>query len=105
LGAYAQGVRLSGPETAATVPLDQTTSRKVLESFRSGLESTTPREPDRVFLNLENIKASSDAASFSVYIGLKPEETGRSSGKSRRRGHAVRRRRGDSSETRTATTD
>jgi tyrosinase len=74
LGANAQGVRLSGPEAAATVPLDQTTSRKVLESFRSGLESTTPREPDRVFLNLENIKASSDAASFSVYVGLKPDE-------------------------------
>jgi tyrosinase len=74
LGAHAEGVRLSGPEAAVTVPLDQATSRKVFESFRTSLESTTPQEPDRVFLNLENIKASSDAASFSVYVGLRPDE-------------------------------
>ena len=73
LGAQANAVHLDGPAVDATVQLDQTASRKTMRSFAPQSRGT-PAEPDRVFLNLENITGSSDATSFKVYVGLKPND-------------------------------
>jgi tyrosinase len=75
LGANTAMVRLAGPDVEARVRLDDASSRKVLRSFRmSELAARTAPEPDRIFLNLENITGSSDAVSFKVYVGLKPND-------------------------------
>src|SRR5262249_7089966 len=64
-----------GPNVAARVRLDPATTRKVLRSFQaSELSARNAAEPDRIFLNLENITGSSDATSFKVYVGLRPDE-------------------------------
>jgi tyrosinase len=74
LGAEASAVHLTGPDVTTRVRLDPVTSRKVLTSFQANeLAARGASEPDRVFLNLENITGSSDAASFKVYIELKPD--------------------------------
>jgi tyrosinase len=75
LGADADAVHLASPDVAARVRLDPVTSRKVLRSFQANeLAARGTAEPDRIFLNLENITGSSDATSFKVYVGLKPDE-------------------------------
>ena len=38
------------------------------------LAASSAAEPDRIFLNLDNITGSSDATSFKIYVGLKPSE-------------------------------
>jgi tyrosinase len=71
MGAEANALSLAGPDTEARVRLDGPTSRKMLESFQQDrLAAGVGGEPDRVFLNLENITGSSDAASFKIYVGL-----------------------------------
>jgi tyrosinase len=71
LGANASTVQLSGPDIETRVRLDPATSRKVLDSFKvEGFAARPAPEPDRIFLNLENITGSSDAVSFNVYVGL-----------------------------------
>jgi tyrosinase len=75
LGADADAVHLAGPDVTTRVRLDPATSHKVLRSFQANeLAASGASEPDRIFLNLENITGSSDATSFKVYIDLKPEE-------------------------------
>jgi tyrosinase len=75
LGASKDAVRLSGPEAQTRVLLDAPVSRKAFSSFRRNeFAGGIVREPDRIFLNLENITGSSDAASFNVYVGLKPDD-------------------------------
>jgi tyrosinase len=75
LGADTNVVHLASPDVAARVHLDPATSRKVLRSFQANeLAARGAAEPDRIFLNLENITGSSDATSFKVYIGLRPDE-------------------------------
>ncbi len=73
LGAEANAVHLDGPAVETTVRLDQAASRKTMRSFRPEALGANS-EPDRVFLNLENITGSSDATSFKVYVGLKPND-------------------------------
>jgi tyrosinase len=71
LGANAKVVTLSNAPTSTTVKVDKPTARKVIKSF--GLNEFAARsipEPDRVFLNLENITGDNDAAVFDVYVGL-----------------------------------
>jgi tyrosinase len=71
-----------GSEGAETqVKLDQGVSRKIVESLRAPTPfaaGTPAREPDRVFLNLENIRGANDAAVLDVYVnlpkGAKPED-------------------------------
>ena len=76
LGADADAVHLTGPEITARVRLDPAASHKVLRSFQANeLAARGASEPDRIFLNLENITGSSDATSFKVYVDLKPDET------------------------------
>jgi len=71
IGANASAVRLEGGMVETRVPMDRDATRKVASSFRSeALSSGAPKEPDRVFLNLENIKGANDAAVFYVYVNL-----------------------------------
>ena len=80
VGANDAVVRLSDSTVETKVQLDQNvrtalTSTLRAESFAAAAE---PREPDRVYLNLENIKSPTDAGVFYVYVnlpaGAKPED-------------------------------
>jgi tyrosinase len=73
LGANAHPVQLVGQSVETSVRMDRPTQEKVVESFNA-LAADTPREPDRVFLNLENITGNNDAAIFDVYVGLGPTD-------------------------------
>lgn len=73
LGANASAVRLAGKLGGTSVRIDKETNRKVAESFAAARQETAA-EPDRVFLNLENITGTNDAAVFDVYVGLAPDQ-------------------------------
>ena len=69
LGANAQSLRLTGTETSTSVALDASVRRKVSASLQS-VTTATPTTPDRIFLNLENVRGLNDATIFSVYINV-----------------------------------
>jgi tyrosinase len=66
LGASEPGLRLSGGEARARVVLKPEVESKVMKSF----SSMPTAAPDRVFLNLENVRAARDGTVFSVYVNL-----------------------------------
>lgn len=76
LGANNQSIRLSGTEARASVALDTGVRQKLAASLRAaaahraGAAAAAPVVPDRVFLNLENVRGLADATSFSVYVNL-----------------------------------
>jgi tyrosinase len=73
LGASTESVRFTGREARASVMLDHGVRRKVTESLRGATEAVTsaaPATPDRVFLNLENVRGTNDATAFNVYINV-----------------------------------
>ena len=73
LGASTEGVRFTGSEARAAVPLDAGVRRKVAASLRGATESlaaAAPAVPDRVFLNLENVRGTNDATAFNVYVNV-----------------------------------
>jgi tyrosinase len=79
VGANNQPVRISGGAVETQVKLDAGVSRKLRGSFDArALTAAGPKEPDRVFLNLENIRGVNDSAVFYVYVNLpkdaKPED-------------------------------
>lgn len=67
-------VPVRGSEVRAAVQLDRSPLAKVSSSLAAAaMEADTGREPpapDRVFLNLENVRGLNDAVAFQVYIGL-----------------------------------
>ncbi len=67
VGATGAPVKLSGGDTSASVPLDPPTLRKTARSLARAAETAAP---DRVFLNLENVRARAGASAFHVYVGL-----------------------------------
>jgi tyrosinase len=69
LGANQQSIRLSGTEASSSVALDTTVRDKVSASM-SAAAAATATAPDRVFLNLENVRGLSDATAFNVYIDV-----------------------------------
>ena len=69
LGANSQSLRLTGTEARTVVTLDPAVRAKVSASLRAGM-AAAPATPDRVFLNLENVRGLHDATSFGVYINL-----------------------------------
>ena len=69
LGANAKAVTLRNAPTQTEVKVDRPTARKLAQSF-SLEEGVMEAEPDRVFLNLENITGTNDAGVFDVYVGL-----------------------------------
>lgn len=65
LGAYGQRMSIVGKEARARVTLDNTVKQKVTASLAAASQA---KPPDRVFLNLENVRGVNDAAIFNVYI-------------------------------------
>lgn len=74
LGASNPNIRLSGSEARASVALDSAVQRKVTTSINDAaalaFEGKPPSEPDRVFLNLENVRGLSDSTVLDVYINV-----------------------------------
>lgn len=70
MGANAAALRLDGRPTDTVVRLDPGVSARLAGSFQALASGGAEREPDRVFLNLENITGQNDAAVFYVYVGL-----------------------------------
>jgi tyrosinase len=69
LGANNESLRVVGTEAGTSVTLDAAVQRKVSTSLESaGAAGKTA--PDRIFLNLENVRGLNDATAFSVYINL-----------------------------------
>lgn len=66
LGAGGQGLRLVGSEARTAVALDAAVQNKVATSLATAARTA----PDRVFLNLENVRGLNDATVFSVYINV-----------------------------------
>jgi tyrosinase len=71
LGANGAAVQLAGGTVRTQVRMDPTVSRKMLDSFAANRRATgATKEPDRVFLNLENVRGDNDAVAFYVYVNL-----------------------------------
>ena len=66
VGASRNPVPVQGTDVRASVEMNQAARRRVTASLRAA-ESPAP---DRVFLNLENVRGMSDAVAFHVYVGL-----------------------------------
>jgi tyrosinase len=67
VGASQAPVPITGSEVRTSVRLDQIVRRKVAASLTLAAETAAP---DRVFLNLENIRGLKDATRFKVYVSL-----------------------------------
>ncbi|MDR9899904.1 tyrosinase family protein [Aetokthonos hydrillicola Thurmond2011] len=73
LGANSNKMALTGRRASTQVDLDNTMMRKVERSFtafESSERSVEQQQPDRIFLNIENIRSAEDGAVIDVYINL-----------------------------------
>ena len=77
VGANSESLPIQGGEARTSVKLDTAVRRKVSASLSAAARPVAaeralqkPTLPDRVFLNLENVRGLSDAAAFQVYVGL-----------------------------------
>jgi tyrosinase len=70
VGANADAVRLNSDVVETRVRLDSGQRRNLAEALDVRMAGAAPPAPDRVYLNLENIKSPSDAALFYVYVNL-----------------------------------
>lgn len=71
VGASGHGLRIAGAAPVrVSVRLDRGVSRKLLRSVQA---EGPAAEPERVFLNLENVRSLSDATILDVYVNL-PED-------------------------------
>lgn len=71
LGASPPRLPIKGSGASTTVRLDAAVRRKVSTSLTTTSESAPP---DRVFLNLENVRGTHDAVALRVYINLREGE-------------------------------
>jgi len=69
LGANSQSLRLVGAEASTSIALDAAVRHKVSASFLS-LRDAVPSVPDRIFLNLENVRGLNDSTVLGVYINV-----------------------------------
>ena len=76
VGANDQPVPLRGREVRSQVRLDARTRRRVSDSLAPRVADAGELEamPDRVFINLENVRGQGDATAFSVYVGVRDDE-------------------------------
>ncbi len=73
LGANDRPVRLDSDVVETRVRLDSGQRQRLFAALDvKALAAAAPREPDRVYLKLENIRSPSDAAAFYVYVDLPP---------------------------------
>lgn len=70
VGANRGSLSIQGTEVGTTVEMDAGARKRVVSSLSAVAESATPSAPDRVFLNLENVRGLADSTTFSVYVGL-----------------------------------
>ncbi|HLZ00847.1 MAG TPA: tyrosinase family protein [Bradyrhizobium sp.] len=68
LGGSRGALSLTGSGASASVHLDHAVRSRVTSSLQ-GMAGGPP-EPDRIFLNLENVRGANDATVFSVYINV-----------------------------------
>ena len=69
VGANQQPLRITGGGTVRTaVQLDPAARRKVSASLMAAAETAAP---DRVFLNLENVRGLVDSTAFNVYVSAR----------------------------------
>jgi tyrosinase len=76
LGANSQSLRVTGSQASTSVALDPAVKQRISASL-SAVRTAAPgaaRAPDRVFLNLENVRGLSDATVFTIYIDVPPGE-------------------------------
>lgn len=69
VGATTEPVPVHGRDVRSRVRLDTGMRRKVAARL-----APTAAEPDRLFLNLENVRGRSDAAAFQVFVGVPDDE-------------------------------
>jgi tyrosinase len=69
IGANDGTVQVAGGTATTTVTLDEAPRAKVEQSLAQVAASTSPRPPDRVFLNLENVRSRLDSATLRIYVG------------------------------------
>jgi len=67
VGANREPLPIKGSEARTSVQLDTGMRRKVSASLARAAETAAP---DRVFLNLENVRGLADSTAFQVYVGL-----------------------------------
>lgn len=72
VGATVAALKLSGGEARAAVPLDPSARRRTTMSLEKAPATGTP---DRVFLNLENVRGRADSPAFHVYVGVPAGES------------------------------
>ena len=75
VGANREPLRIAGSEVRTSVQLDTGVRRKVSASLAEAAQPASARSlsnvaPDRVFLNLENVRGLADSTVFQVYVGL-----------------------------------
>jgi tyrosinase len=68
LGANNESIRLSGTQARTSIALDPAVRNRLSDNLREAPAGSTA--PDRVFLNLENVRGISDATAFNVYINV-----------------------------------
>jgi tyrosinase len=73
LGANTQSLRVTGSDVKTSLTLDAAVKAKVSNSLVAA-QGNAQTAPDRVFLNLENVRGLNDATAFSVYINLPDNE-------------------------------
>jgi tyrosinase len=69
IGSNEAPVQISGTRAETQVRMDPAATQAMTRSFAAA-GARASAEPDRVFLNLENIRAANDAAVFYVYVNL-----------------------------------
>ena len=74
VGANRESLRITGSEARTSVQLDAAMRHKVSASLAraAAAEDTAP---DRIFLNLENVRGLVDSTAFRVYVGLPEQAT------------------------------
>lgn len=71
IGANDRPLRLEGVDTETSLEVDAGGSSRLMRSFSTErLLGDAPRVPDRVFLNLENVRGRRDAMVLDVYLNL-----------------------------------
>lgn len=73
LGANTGSLRVVDGEVKTSLALDPAVQRKVTQKLES-IAGVAPTPPDRVFLNLENVRGLYDAVAFNVYVNLPDDE-------------------------------
>jgi len=69
VGANQGSLSIQGSEARTSVQLDRAVRSKVSASLAMAPQVAAPA-PDRVFLNLENVRGLVDSTAFHVYVGL-----------------------------------